>query len=57
MRLKRAAHTEGLVGGRQFVHGVRGSFTVPICFTVRRDFKGAGRTRRALITIFPLESA
>lgn len=50
VRLKQAAHTEGLVGGGgQLVHGVHGYFTVAICFTVKHDFKRAGRTRRGAL--------
>lgn len=35
VRLKQAAHTEGLVGGGQFVQ--TRCFMVAICFTIRRE--------------------
>lgn len=44
VRLKQAAHTEGLVGGEgggQFVQ--TRCFTVAICFTIRRDLRSCGR--------------
>lgn len=41
VRLKQAAHTEGLFGGEQFVQ--MRDFTVVNCFTIRRDLKSHGR--------------